>query len=86
MERTEADLRGASGGNCPLHDDNSAWRPLFAEKRSPSRDSQALFFQLVHQNVGQTYKSRRYLVENRCILSIKRPKLVTRLQRDYLCG
>ena len=48
------DLGGAVGGNCPpLHDENSAWRPLFAEKCAPRCHPLTLLFKFRDQNVGQ---------------------------------
>ena len=41
-----ADLGGAVGGNCPLHDENSAWRPIFGKKGVPYPDPNALFFRV----------------------------------------
>ena len=39
-----ADLGGAVGGNCPLQDENSAWRPIFGKKGSPYPYPNALYF------------------------------------------
>ena len=47
-----ADLGGAVGGNCPLHDENSAWRLIFGKKGAPYHDPNALFFSCFVLNLG----------------------------------
>ena len=44
------------GATAPLHDENSAWRPLFAEKCAPRRYPMTLLFKFCDQNVGQMWK------------------------------
>ena len=54
MPQAVADLGGCSWGQLPpLHDENSAWRPLFAEKCAPRRYPMTLLFKFYDQNVGQ---------------------------------
>ena len=44
---------GKWGCNCPpLHNDNSVWRPLFAETGAPCRDPKALFSELFRSECG----------------------------------
>ena len=38
-------FKGTSRGNCPLHDENLAWHPLFGEMCAPRCDRKELFFQ-----------------------------------------
>ena len=71
------------GASVPsLHNDNTAWCPLFAAKFASQCDPTTLFselflsvsmFALHTQNVGQTYKSRRYFIKNQAF-SPWRPK------------
>ena len=56
-----ADLEGASRGNCPLHDINSARCPLFWEKCFPTLEPKKLFFNSIDQNVGQKHKRSHFL-------------------------
>ena len=64
LERAVAVLGGCSWGQLPpLHDENSAWRPLFTEKCALRRYPMTSLFKFCDQNVGQMYKSRRYLVQ-----------------------
>ena len=51
------------GATTPLHDENSAWRPLFTEKCALRRYPMTPLFKFCDQNVGQMYKSRRYSVQ-----------------------
>ena len=44
-------------------DDHSAWHLLFGKQWVPRRDSKTFYFNYFNQNMGQTYKSRRYFVE-----------------------
>ena len=34
------------GATAPLHDENSAWRPIFGKKGAPYPDPNALFFRV----------------------------------------
>ena len=57
-------IRGMQlGATASLHNENSAWRPLFTEKCAPRDYPMILLFKFCDQNVGQMYKSRRYLVQ-----------------------
>ena len=47
-----ADLGGAVGGNCPLHDENSALRPIFCKQGALYPDLNTLFFSCFILNVG----------------------------------
>ena len=47
-----ADLGGAVGGNCPLHNENSPWRPIFRKEGAPCPDPSALYFSCFVLNVG----------------------------------
>ena len=48
-----ADLGVQLGATAPLHDENSAWRPLFNQKCAPRRYAMTLLFEFCDQNVGQ---------------------------------
>ena len=58
----------------PLHDENSAWRPIFGKKGAPYPDPNALFFEFCSE-CGETYNLYGVIkLKNQIIFSEKRPR------------
>ena len=67
----------------PLHDEISAWRPLFTEKCTLRRYPMTPLFKFCDQNVRQMYKSRRYLVQKLMNFLNQESKIFAHLQRAF---
>ena len=66
----------------PLHDENSAWRPIFSEKGAPYPDPNAPFF-VFRSEPGKHMNEGVIQLKNQRIFLNKSPKISARLRRAY---